>query len=78
MLILGMILYSFVCIILILFVLVRPAEGGGGLGGAFGGAGGGDSAFGVKAMQTLDKVIAWTSVIMVAPAILMAYAAKGS
>jgi protein translocase SecG subunit len=74
--VLGMIAYSFVCVILILFVLVRPAEGGGGLGGAFGGGGGGESAFGVKAMQTLDKVIAWVSVIMLLLAILMAFAAK--
>lgn len=76
---LGMILYSAICLVLILFVLVRPAEGGGGLGGAFGGGGGGgDGAFGVKAMQTLDKVIAWTSVLMLVLALVMAYAAKSA
>ncbi len=73
---LGMVLYAAFCLLLILFVLVRPAEGGGGLGGAFGGGGGGDSAFGVKAMQTLDKVIAWTSLIMLVLALVMAYHAK--
>ncbi len=73
---LGMGLYAFVCVVLILFVLVRPAEGGGGLGGAFGGGGGGESAFGVKAMQTLDKVIAGISIFMLLLAMIMAYAAK--
>lgn len=75
---LGMVLYAAICLVLILFVLVRPAESGGGLGGAFGGGGGGESAFGVKAMQTLDKVIAWTAFLMLVLALVMAYAAKSA
>ena len=46
--------YSFFCIIMILAILLRKGDGGG-LSGAFGM--GGDSAFGVKAAQGLDKVI---------------------
>ena len=46
--------YSFICIIMILAILLRKGDGGG-LSGAFGM--GGDSAFGVKAAQGLDKII---------------------
>lgn len=71
--VLGNILFVLVAGFLCLLVLLRPSEGGGGLGGAFGG-GGGDSPFGVRAVQTLDKVIAYTAGILMLLALLMAWA----
>ena len=49
-----LIFYSFISLVMILAILLRKGDGGG-LSGAFGM--GGDSAFGVKAAQGLDKVI---------------------
>ena len=71
---LGVAMFVVICCFLILLVLLRPSDSGGGLGGAFGGGGGGDSPFGVKAVQTLDKVIGYTSMILLVLAILMAWA----
>lgn len=69
----GNILFVLVSVVLCGLVLLRPSEGGGGLGGAFGG-GGADSPFGVRAVQTLDKVIAYTAGILMVLALLMAWA----
>jgi len=44
-------------LMLIGLILLRRPEGGGGLGGAFGGSSS-EAVFGVKAAQTLDKIIA--------------------
>jgi preprotein translocase subunit SecG len=49
-----LIAYSFFSVIMIMAILLRKGDGGG-LSGAFGM--GGDSAFGVKAAQGLDKII---------------------
>jgi protein translocase SecG subunit len=70
---LGNILFVLVSGFLCLLVLLRPSEGGSGLG-AFAGGSGADSPFGVRAVQTLDKVIAWTAGILLLLALLMAYA----
>ena len=62
---LGVALFVVICCFLILLILLRPADSGGGLG---------DSPFGVKAVQTLDKVIGYTAMILLVLAILMAWA----
>jgi protein translocase SecG subunit len=69
----GIVVFVVVSFFLMLLILLRPSESGGGLGGAFGGGGGGDSPFGVRAVQTLDKVIAWTAGILLLLAVLMAW-----
>lgn len=65
--------YVGVCLFLILIILLRRSEGGGGgLSGAFGGFGG-DSPFGVRTMQTLDRVIAGGGMFLALLALIMAY-----
>ena len=65
--------YVLVCFFTIFVILLRRSEGGGGgLSGAFGGFGG-DSPFGVRTMQTLDRVIAWSAGILGGLALIMAY-----
>ncbi|MCI0340642.1 MAG: preprotein translocase subunit SecG [Planctomycetales bacterium] len=68
---LFLVLYVFVCVFLILVVLLRRGEGGGAMGGVFGGFGA-ESPFGVKTVQTLDRIIAWTFGILVLLALAIA------
>ncbi len=61
---LFLILYVLVSLFLVLTVLLRRSEGGGSMGGMFGGFGA-ESPFGVKTVQTLDRIIWWTFGILV-------------
>lgn len=78
--ILEIFLYTFfyiAAILLILLVLFRPSEGSG-LSGAFGGMGG-DTVFGVRATQVIDKIIAGVTVVFILVAMVLAYvSAHGS
>ncbi len=65
------VLFTVTALLIILMVLFRPSEGGG-LSGAFGGMGG-DTAFGVKATQVIDKIIASVAIGFVLLAILIAW-----
>ena len=64
----------FVCfliaaVLLIILVLFRPSEQGGGLGGVFGG-GASDMTFGVKTTKVIDKIIIVLATIFILFSIL--------
>lgn len=72
--VLEVVLYIFFilsAIILTLLCLFRQGDSSGGLGGAFGGMGG-DTAFGVKTAQLIDKIIVWVTVVFVLAAVFYA------
>lgn len=64
------VLFVLSALVLILLVLFRPSEGSG-LSGAFGGMGG-DTAFGVKTTQVIDKIIAVVTAIFILVAVAIA------
>jgi protein translocase SecG subunit len=66
--VLAIVVYVIACIFLIVIVLFRKSEGGT-LGSAFGV--GGDSPFGVKTQQALDKVAMYASIAFFAIAIFL-------
>jgi protein translocase SecG subunit len=66
--VLAIIVYVIACLFLIVIVLFRKSEGGT-LGSAFGV--GGDSPFGVKTQQALDKVAMYASIAFFAIAIFL-------
>ena len=62
------VLFVLVCLFLILIVLLRKSDGGG-LGGAFGM--GGDSPFGAKTQNALDKIAIYAAIGFFALAIFL-------
>jgi protein translocase SecG subunit len=66
--VLAVILYVIACVFLIVIVLFRKSEGSA-LGSAFGV--GGDSPFGVKTQQALDKIAMYASIALFAIAIFL-------
>ncbi|MGE3854953.1 MAG: preprotein translocase subunit SecG [Planctomycetota bacterium] len=68
------IIFTISAILLILMVLFRPTEGSG-LSGAFGGMGG-DTAFGVKATQVIDKAVMIVAGTFIVLAVILAVLKK--
>ena len=65
------VIFTMAALLLILMVLFRPTEGSG-LSGAFGGIGG-DTAFGVKATQVIDKAVMWVAGVFILLAVVLAF-----
>lgn len=70
-----MILFCIVCALLILMVIIQPAQGDG-LAGAFGGAGS-DTFFGTKAGQHINRFTLGLGVIFIFLAIAIGFLQKG-